>query len=338
MKTAMLYSGSEVEVIDQEPPLACNDYAVVKVHSAPMCTEYLSYKNGEEDLYLGHEAAGEVVEVAQPGKVKVGDRVVVMPQYPCGKCDLCLNGDYIHCEHVVDPLRECSISSGIATYSQYVIKQDWLLLPVPEGMSYDHASMANCGLGSSFGAMNLMEVGPFDTVLITGLGPVGMGAVINSRVRGAKVIAVARNDYRRQLAKELGASVVLHPGEDDAVRRIKELTGGKGADKSVDCSGGVNYQLICVRGTRRKGHVAFVGESGDLTVKVSQDLIRNGLTLHGSWHWNLRDRDKMMETIKRAPGSIDRLITHTFPLSEVEEAFKLQMSGRCGKVVLHPWE
>jgi len=337
MKTAILRPGKRVELLDQEVPKACDDFVVVKVHTAPMCTEFYNYRDGKEDLCMGHEAAGEVVEVAQPGKVNPGDRVVVMPQYPCGKCDLCLNGDYIHCENIVDPLDTCFCESGVATYSQFVLKQDWLLIPIPDNMSYDQASMACCGLGASFGAIQTMEVGPSDTVLITGLGPVGLGAVINCADRGSKVIGVARNKYRAELAMKLGAGVVLDPEDPECIKKIKELTGGKGADKSVDCSGGEEYQKICVRGTRRKGQVAFVGESADLTLQVSDDLIRNGLTLHGAWHWNLKDTEVIMETIKRSEQLIDRLITHTFPLARVEEAFKLQETGRCGKVLLHPW-
>lgn len=336
MKTAILKSGGVVEIIEQEIPKAWDDFVVVKVHTAPMCTEFYKYREGEQDYCLGHEAAGEVVEVARPGKVKVGDRVVVMPQYPCGKCDLCLTGNYIHCENLLDPMDICSCDSGVASYSQYVIKQDWLLIPIPENMSYDHASMACCGLGASFGAIQTMDTGPFDTVLITGLGPVGLGAVINCVVRGSRVIGVARNSYRADLARQLGAEEVLDPDDPDCISRIRDLTSGLGADKSVDCSGGEEYQKICIAGTRRKGQVAFVGESGALTVRVSDDLIRKGLTLHGAWHWNLQDTAILMETIRRSPHLIDKLITHTYPLSQVENAFKLQLTGKCGKVMLHP--
>ena len=338
MNTAVLKPNRKLEIIDQEKPKACEDFVVVKVHTSPMCTEFYTYKDGQEDHCLGHEAAGEVVEVAQPGKVAVGDRVVVMPQYPCGKCTLCLNGDYIHCENIVDPLKFCSCISGVATYSQYVIKQDWLLLPIPEEMSYDHASMACCGLGASFGAMNNLDVGPLDTVLVAGLGPVGLGAVINCVVRGAKVIGVARNKYRADLAKKIGAYAVLNPDDDHCIDQIKEITGGGGVDKSIDCSGGEDYQLLCIRGVRRKGQVAFVGESGNLTLKVSDDLIRNGLILHGAWHWNLADTGKMMKTIQRSGHLIDQLITHIFPLDKTQEAFQLQVTGKCGKVLLHPWD
>jgi len=338
MKTVQIRSNRRVEIIDEEMPRAKENLAVVKVHTSPMCTEFYHYRDGTESLCLGHEAAGEVVEVARPGEAKVGDRVVVMPQYPCGICRLCLNGDYIHCENTVDPYKICGCTTGKATYSQYVIKQDWLLIPIPDTMSYDDASMACCGLGASFGAVNSLDVNSSDTVLITGLGPVGLGAVINCRTRGARVIGMNRNPWRAKLALELGAEAVLNPNQSDCIQRIRQLTGGLGADKAIECSGGELYQWKCIDAIRRKGQMAFVGESRGLTVNVSDNLIRKGLTLYGSWHWNLRDTQKMMDTIATQKSLIAKLVTHKFALTNAEEAFKLQMTGECGKVLLHPWE
>jgi len=336
MKTAVIRQNSKTEIIEEDRPKAKDNLVVVKVLASPMCTEYYDYRDGKESLCLGHEAAGEVVEVDSPGRVKVGDRVVVMPQYPCGKCLLCLDGDYIHCENVVDPFIICGCNSGVATYSQYMVKQDWLLIPIPDTMSYDHASMACCGLGASFGAFKMLNINAGDTVLITGLGPVGLGAIINCISTGARVIGVARNQYRAELAIKLGAAVVLNPEDPGAPEQIKELTSGYGADKSIECSGGEIYQKLCISGTRRKGEIAFVGESGDLCVGISDELIRNGLTLRGSWHWNLNDMQQIMHIIENSGKLLDKLITHTFPLSRVEDAFKLQVTGKCGKVLLHP--
>ena len=338
MKTVIIKSQRRVEIVEEDIPKPREDFAVVKVRTVPMCTEFYRFRDGTESLCLGHEAAGEVVDVARPGRVAAGDRVVVMPQYPCGTCELCRQGDYIYCEHTVDPYRICGCTTGKATYSQYTLKQDWLLLPIPEGMTTDEASMACCGLGASFGAVQTLQIGPSDTVLVTGLGPVGLGAIINSRSCGARVIGLARNRWRAKLALELGAEAVLDPDDADCLRRLKALTGGRGVDKAVECSGGVQYQILCIHGTRRKGEVAFVGESKDLTVRVSDDLIRNGLTLYGSWHWNLEDAPLMMDKIAANTASIAKLVTHTFPLTEAEEAFKLQMTGECGKVLLHPWD
>ena len=85
MKVAAITGTRQCELVDRPEAKAAENFVVVKIHSAPMCTEYKAYDKGRKSDCLGHEAAGEVVEVAQPGKVAVGDRVVVMPQYPCGK-------------------------------------------------------------------------------------------------------------------------------------------------------------------------------------------------------------------------------------------------------------
>jgi len=77
---------------------------------------------------------------------------------------------------------------------------------------------------------------------------------------------------------------------------------------------------------------------GDLTIKISDDIIRKGLKLHGVWHYNLRDTPRMMRIISDCKGQLDKLITDRFPLSEIAKAFELQRTRKCGKVVLHPWD
>ncbi len=323
------------ELVDLPGPKIKDNFVVVKIHTAPMCTEYHAFKEGHESSSLGHEAAGEVVEVAQPGKVKVGDRVVVMPQYPCGTCALCLAGEYIHCEHNVDPLKICVSETGRATYAQFLIKQDWLLIPIPGDMSYDHASMACCGLGPTFRAMQLLNVSASDTVLITGMGPVGLGGVINARFRGARVIAVEGHPYRAALAKRLGAEVIINPNDQDALHKITNLTGEVGADKAVETSGAAPAKPFLMKAVRRKGQVAFVGWAGQVE---AGDIIAKGLTLYGAWHWNLTDAPRIMQVIKNSSALLDMFITHTFSMSRVQEAFELQITGKCGKVLLHPWK
>ena len=338
MKAVRISGERQAELIDLPDLEAKGEYMVVKIHATPMCTEYKAYRAGHLWQGIGHEAAGEVVEVAQPGKVKVGDRVAVMPQLPCGRCALCLKGEYIHCQYLENLTEATGYEGGNGTYAQYVLKQDWLLLPLPDGMSYEHAGMACCGLGPTFGAMQLMQVDAFDTVLVTGLGPVGLGAVVNAVYRAARVIGVEGQPFRANLAQELGAETVIDPAAEGALERLLELTDGLGVDKAVDCSGVAQAQRLCIDATRRKGHVAFVGEAGDLTLNVSQDMIRKGLTLHGTWHYNLGDSARIMQVIRGCGDLLDKQITHTCPMSSVQEAFELQLTGDCGKVVLYPWE
>ena len=339
MLKAIVAGERQAAVIDVPEPHPKENWAVVKVHVAPMCTEYKAFVAGSRSEYLGHEAAGEVVAVAQAGRVQVGDRVVVMPQYPCGRCWLCLAGDYIHCQHTVDVAAFTGSPEGRATMAQYVIKPDWLLVPIPDGMSYAHASLACCGLGATFGAFETLACNGFDTVLITGLGPVGLGAVINARYRGARVIGVEANPWRAQRAGELGAEVVLDPADEQIVEQIRDLTHGLGADQAVDCSGTVAAHRLCIDAVRRRGVVAFVGEcSADTPLRVSPDMIRKGLTLFGSWHYNLKHAPKIMRMIGETGPQLDRLISHTFPLTQVQAAWEVQASGQCAKVLLKPWE
>jgi L-iditol 2-dehydrogenase len=335
MKVVAITDKCQAELVERSEPRVKADFAVVKIHVAPMCTEYKDYQGGSLRHNIGHEAAGEVVEVAKPGRVKLGDRVVVMPLYPCGKCELCMTGDYIHCEHNVNPLEICGSETGTATFAQYCIKQDWLLIPIPDDISYEHASMACCGLGPSFGAMQHMKVDAFDTVLIVGLGPVGLGGVINGIYRGARVIGVDPNPYRRKLALALGASTVINPNDPGALDQIKALTGGRGVDKSIDCTAIPTAQQFAIQATRRRGHVTFVGWGGHIEMG---NMVPQGLTLQGSWHWNLRDAYRILQVIHSCGDLIDQLITHTFPMKNVQEAWDLQLTGNCGKVLLKPWE
>jgi len=332
MKVAAMFGDGKAGLVDKPDPRPEEDFVLVKVHAVPMCTEYKAFKGGHEGDRFGHEAAGEVVEVAQPGLVKVGDRVVVQCGSGCGQCSMCLIGEAIHCLNPKGP------GSPQPTYVQYLLKMDWMLSPIPDGVSYKHGSMACCGVGPTFGAMQQMQVDALDTVLITGLGPVGLGGVINGNYRGARVIGVESHPYRANLAKELGAEVVLDPNDEGILEQIRELTNGIGVDKALDCSGSHQAHRLMVDATRRKGQVAFIGEGGEFPLAASRDMIRKGLVLRGNWHYNMRWYPKLAKVIQESSEQLDKFITHTFPMSKVQEAWELQITGNCGKVILYPWE
>ena len=338
MKKAVLLGDRKAGLVDVQDPHPVKDWAVVRVHAAPMCTEYKAFVAGQKGEFLGHEAAGEVVAVAQEGPVKPGDRVVVMPQYACGRCALCIAGDYIHCERNFDVAQVQGSPEGQATMAQYLVKPAWLLPAIPDGVSYDKASLACCALGPSFGSFQAMGLTAFDTVLITGAGPVGLGAVVNARFRGARVIVAESIPYRIERAKLLGAAHVVDPHDAGAAAQIKTLTDGRGVDCALDCAGNVAAERLCIDATRRKGKVAFVGECGDdLAIRVSPDLLRKGLTIFGVWHYNLNEFPRLMKVIRESPV-IDHLISHVMPMSRIQEALELSASHQTAKVILHPWE
>jgi propanol-preferring alcohol dehydrogenase len=136
----------------------------------------------------------------------------------------------------------------------------------------------------------------------------------------------------------MGIDFVFDPGEPGLQRKILELTGGKGVSCALDCSGKVQSQRLCIDATQRKGRVAFIGETEDeLAIRVSPDMIRKGLTLIGSWLYNMSDYYKVMQVIQQSP-LIDLLISHSMPMSQIQAGFELLASGESAKVVVHPWE
>lgn len=338
MKKAIISASRKAELVDVLDPKPVDDWALVKVTVAPMCTEYKLFAAGIPSRNLGHEAVGEVVEVAQPGKVKAGDRVVVMPQYPCGVCKLCVSGDYIYCEDCLDVQEFTGSPEGSATYAQYLLKPDWLLPRIPNDVSDEMASLALCALGPSFGAFDRMKLDAFDTVLVTGAGPVGLGAVVNARFRGAKVIVLEGNSYRVEYAGKLGADLVVDPEDDQALVKVKSFSGKGGVDKAIDCTGVVQAQRFCIDAVKRRGQVAMVGESqADLPIQASRDMIRKGLTLHGVWHYNLSLFPKVIQVIRNS-STVNDLISHVFPMSQVQEALELSTSQQNAKILLKPWD
>jgi threonine dehydrogenase-like Zn-dependent dehydrogenase len=342
MKTVRITGQRQCDLIDKPEPSIGGNYVLLKVEVAPMCNEYLAYRDlvfleRNQPDSLGHELAGVVVQAPDGAAVRPGDRVVALCGFPCGRCELCRRGYYAHCADTEDPLEVCDSGSGECGFAQYAVKPDWLLLRVPDGVSLEHASMACCGLGPTFGVMERIRADAFATVLITGLGAVGLGGVINAKFRGATVIGIARSPYRSKLARELGCDVVLDPREDDIRARIMSITGGKGVDIAIDCSGQSEYQRLAVDVVRRLGTVAFLAEPGELQVNVDADLVQKGVTLLGSLDLNRADAPRLLEMISRIPEQIDTFITHRYPLDRIAEAFEQQTRHECGKIILYPW-
>ena len=335
MQVAAIFGPQQGGLTEKPTPTPKDDIVVVKIRVAPMCTEYHGFKEGHVSDCLGHEAVGEVIGVDQSSRVKIGDRVIVQPQNACGKCFLCQAGYHIHCENQRDLRSATGSEAGTATLAQYLLKPDYLLTLIPDGISDDHAAMACCGLGPTFGAMELLDADAFDTILITGLGPVGLGGVVNARYRGARVIGVEAHPYRTALAKELGAEAVIDPHDPDAAAQVRDLTGGCGADKAIETSGTAAAKDFLANAVRRKGRIAFVGWNGEAQVNT---IISKGLTLYGAWHYNIHAVPRLLQVIAASGDAIDKLITHRLPLSRVQEAWEIQVKGTCGKIVLHPWE
>jgi len=342
MRKAVILGERKAGLVEMPIPKPKEDWVLVRMQVIPMCTEYKAWLRGEGNAdsrmnILGHEGAGEVVEVAQPCGVKVGDRVVLMGAGPCGRCEYCRSGNFLHCSNRIDYSEFTGEKEPTGAYAQYRLGSAWLCPKIPDNVSFEKGAMAWCGLGPSFGAMQTMGVGAFDAMLITGAGPVGLGAVVNATYRGARVILVEKEPWRIERAKAMGVKTAFLPDEEGLVAKIKEQTDGLGVTCALDCAGVVASERLCIDATRAKGKVCFIAECSDkLAITVSPDMIRKGLTIIGQWHYSLNDFPQIMQVIRESP-LLDLLISHRFPMSQVQEALALSATHQCGKILLDPW-
>ncbi|MBY3157410.1 zinc-binding dehydrogenase [Rhizobium laguerreae] len=324
----------QAQVSQRPEPQASGDIVKIQVLIAPMCTEWQSWRSGKLSCELGHEAVGVIVDAAQSKRLKAGDRVIVMPHAGCGVCPACRSGEHIHCTSQRDLLDETGSSSGIGCYAEFLLKPDYLLQLVPDDIETHHAAMAICALGPSFTAMHRMHVTAQDTMLISGCGAVGLGAIINARTIGARVIALELNPYRAALAQELGAELVIDPRAPDLIEQVRAASGGYGVDAALDTSNNEGAPAVVLELLRARGRLAFVTWSGSLPVNR---ITGKGIDIFGAWHWN-HDvfAEELLQRVRDARPLLDRLTTHRFAMSEVASAFALQETGNCGKVLLYP--
>jgi len=333
MRTAAITARGTIEIVERPQPHAAGDLVVVQILVAPMCTEFKSRRAGELSDSLGHEAAGVVVDAGTSSRVSVGDRVVVMPGNACGTCRYCIAGEHIHCPFPRDVLVESGQTYGTATYAEYVLKPDWLLVPVPDEVSLVHASAACCLLGPGFNAGQRMNVSASDTLLVAGCGPVGLGAIVNGTVRNATVLALEVNPWRADLARRLGAQI-FDPTAPDVAEQILAATGGWGVTASIETSGIPASPALLASVSARRAGLSIVAWGLDIALPP---IVPLGLDVHGVWHWKHQtDGWRMIETIRKARGLLDAAITHRFALNDVSAAMDVQDSGQCGKVLLFP--
>lgn len=337
MKQVVLPGDGTVELCDRPRPKSHGDWVVIRVEVAPLCTEYKRWLGGGKADWIGHEAAGTVVEIDSPQhEIAIGDRVVVLPSLACGECDICSQGFYMHCKAWHDFEAETGSYAGRGTLAQYVLRPSYLLYPIPEDISLDHAALSCCGLGPTFGAMQKAQSRDVDTVLISGAGPVGLGGVVNGIWRNRKVIVSEPSPQRRNMATNLGAHLTIDPGDPNATKDIQELTDNEGVQLAVECSGTVAGQKFAMETLSLLGSLIIVGESNDeMRIKASDDLIRTGISIEGNWHFNRSEYDLMFDMIRNAYG-VDELISHRMPMADIEAGFKALAAGTASKVLLYP--
>jgi threonine dehydrogenase-like Zn-dependent dehydrogenase len=286
-------------------------------------------------VIAGHEPCGIVAAVGSgvgEKEARVGQRVMDHHYDGCGACKHCRAGWTQMC------LAGAVVygSGGHGAHARYMKVPASTLVPLPDSLSFVTGAAISCGTGTAWGALKRLSLQGGETIAIFGQGPVGLSATQLAVALGARVIAVDIAPERRALAAEFGAQAVIDPGSTDMVAAIRELTHGEGAHKTLDASSAPEARAAAVRAVRAWGTACFVGERGQVTLDVSQDLLRRQVTLVGSWTFSRQGQAECAEFVADQKIDVDKLFTHRWTLDQADEAYRLFDTQTTGKAVILP--
>lgn len=335
MKAVVFVGDRQLELMDFPDPTPGPGEVVLEIKASGMCGSDLhQYRAPNKDSLniAGHEPCGIVAAVGEgvaEAQAKVGDRVMDHHYSGCGVCkhcregwsQLCIDGTIVYG------------GTGHGAHAKYMKVPAHTIVKLPESLSFKTGAAISCGTGTAYGALKRLDLAGDETIAVFGQGPVGLSATQLAKEMGARVIALDISAERRDLALKFGADEVIDPMSNDVVDAIRELTHGEGAHKTLDCSSNPEARRAAARSVRTWGTACFVGEGGDVTLDVSNDLLRRQVTLVGSWTFSKNGQADCAEFIAERKIDVDSLFTHEFTLDQAEDAYKLFDTQTTGKGV-----
>lgn len=342
MRGAVLPGNSTVDYREFPIPEPGHGQVLIQTKASTICgsdiraiyREHLGKgPEGYQGVIAGHEPSGQIVAEG-PGlkRFKTGDRVIVYHISGCGVCNDCRRGYMISC---TSPHRAAYGWQRDGGMAPYILADEKDLVLLPGELSYVDGAQVACGFGTVYEGLERIGISGNDAVLVTGLGPVGLAALMLAKAMGAnKLIGIDVVEERLTLARDLGlADHVLSAGPEN-VAQVRELTGGMGVEKAVDASANESARLTAIQATRKWGKIILLGEGGAVNFQPSPDIIHDQKTIYGSWVTSIWLMEELVERIVRWGIHPEDLVTHKFTLDQAGDAYSLMASGKCGKVAV----
>ncbi|MER6073339.1 alcohol dehydrogenase catalytic domain-containing protein [Streptomyces sp. NPDC001852] len=338
---ALVYHGPSETSWDTVPDPAIEEPtdAIVRVDATTICGSDLHILRGDlpevkPGTVLGHEAVGEVVEVGgEVHHLRPGDQVIVSSVSACGGCWACRDGMYGQCAGGGGWLLGGLIDGTHAELVR-VPFADQSTTRCPCDVPLDDAVLLAELLPTAYevGVRN-GRVSPGDTVVVVGAGPVGLAAVVASRLYSPRrIIAVDLAGARLETAVRVGADAAESPG-----RMLAELSEGPGADVVIEASGEPDGFVLCTRAVRTGGHIANIGAHGRPVTLHLESLWRKNVTI-STGQVDTSSTPRLLELMRFRRLPVAGLVTHTFGLDRMEDAYDVFARGTSTgalKVVLH---
>jgi propanol-preferring alcohol dehydrogenase len=328
MKAAVFYgAGQPLKIEDVPTPEIGPEEALIKIAACGVCHTDLHYLEGvptfkKPPLILGHEASGIVTKVGEKvTNVKENDRVLIPPVLTCGSCYNCRIGRENLCRNIV--MIGNSIDGAYAEYTKIPAKD---LIKLPTEIPLEEASIISDAMSTPFHALkNRANLRPGDSVVIYGVGGVGLNAVQIATALGAFVIAVDKVEEKLQHARKLGASETINVDVENPVKAVRRITGG-GADVAVEAIGIPEVMRMAYNSVRWGGRVVIVGYSHkDLTISAARLMFRE-IEVYGSLGCRIVDFPPLIDMVRR--GRLKLLVSNKMPLDQINEALEMLKNGK----------
>lgn len=327
MKQAVMTDIRKVEIRRAAIPVPKDNEVLVKIEHVGICGSDLHYYESgrigdfvvEPPFVLGHEASGIVVETGKNVEsLKPGDRVALEPGKTCGECEFCKAGKYNLCKDVV--FFATPPVDGV--FQEYVTHEASLCFKLPEGMStVEGALIEPLAVGFHAAMQGGAKIG--QTAVVTGAGCIGLVSLLALKAMGvSRVFVVDVIKKRLQKALELGADQVINGKEEDAVRRIIELTQGKGCDLSVETAGSEITASCLIKASSKGAVIVFVGysASGMMNLPIGTVLDKE-LALKSVFRYR-NIYPLAIEAVAGKKVNIQNIVTNYFELDDIQEALE----------------
>jgi S-(hydroxymethyl)mycothiol dehydrogenase len=338
--------GAPVTVETIEVPDPGPGEALIEVQACGVCHTDLHYREGaindDFPFLLGHEAAG-IVEAVGPDVTEVapGDFVILNWRAVCGECRSCRRGRPQYCfathnatQKMTLDGRELSPALGIGAFAEKTLVAAGQATKVDARARPEAAGLLGCGVMAGIGAaMFTGEVGPGDSVAVFGCGGVGDAAIMGARLAGAsKIIAVDLDAAKLEIAKEFGATHTVLASEVDAVDAVQAITDGNGADVCIEAVGHPQVLEQAFYARDLAGTVVQVGvPNPEMRIELPMiDFFGRGGRLKPSWYGDCvpsRDFPMLIDLYLQGRLDLDRFVSETIALDQVEEAFHRMERG-----------
>ena len=345
MKAAILEELEKIVVKEVDDPQIDDNSALLKVESVAVCgSDIRIFHHGNPRVVpptiIGHETSGTVVKAGKNvTRVKEGDRVAVGADVPCGQCHWCRNGFGNNCE--INYAIGYQIPGSFAEYMllPQLVLEEGPVSPFSEKLSFDEAALAE-PLACAINGLELVGMSLGKTVVLVGMGPIGCMMIDAARVMGAiKVICIGRGPVRMEIAKKYGADVYISSTTEDVVARCREETGGEGPDVVVTTCPSVEAHEQAIEMVAHRGYVNLFGGLGKHVRPMS--VISN--TIHykecfvtGSHGCVPRHHEMAVKLLEAGMVRTEPIITHHYPLDEINQAFETMESRQGMKIIVHP--